>query len=161
MDWATHVPLALLRTSENTFLCLSVILNGRWGWLQGAGSALLSRRWSQMVDHLSCGSLDPHVAKMRRCPCLINSLPGLDKGNPTSYCCFIPIVRAPFWELPSMFPLKKMMRKSQISVLNISWSSMKLQQPSMWSRNCWMDQVQLLLHPAVGWSQMSWRKALW
>lgn len=23
MDWATHVPLALLRTSVNTFLCLA------------------------------------------------------------------------------------------------------------------------------------------
>lgn len=23
MDWATHVPLTLLRTSANTFLCLS------------------------------------------------------------------------------------------------------------------------------------------
>lgn len=34
MHWATHVPLALLRTNPNIFLCPSGRACGGWGWLR-------------------------------------------------------------------------------------------------------------------------------
>lgn len=87
MDWATHVPLALLRSSANTFLCLSDSLGGGGGrglLLHRTGSTLLSGWWSQMEEPSIMwffGAQGLYAARVRHRQCLITSLPLVDKGN--------------------------------------------------------------------------------
>lgn len=92
MDWATHVPLASLRTSVNTFLCLT-----------DGGHPILGGR-----QHIIVQTVEPNGApfimwfsrarsRVRRRPCMITSLPRVYKGNPMlvliiNYYCIIVIV---------------------------------------------------------------------
>lgn len=43
MDWTTHLSLALLRTSANTFLCPS---DRQWGWHPTMGG------WQYIIDQM-------------------------------------------------------------------------------------------------------------
>lgn len=116
MDWAPHVPHALLRTSVNTFLCLADSLGGGASHSGWASSKLLSRRCSQMVDHLSWV-----FSRAPRSECGRNETssmldhlftPEWTKGNPMpesiiNYYSFILIVPTPFWEVSSRIQSKK------------------------------------------------------
>lgn len=62
MDWTTHLS-PLYKGPVQTLSFVPVTVGGGVEGipLSGGGSTLLIRQWSLMVDHLSCGSVEPEV----------------------------------------------------------------------------------------------------